>query len=55
MDALCDAALSGHSTDQKHHMEESNTMSMEELPEKVSFVILYCIHSCPALRYQLVG
>ncbi|XP_051227294.1 uncharacterized protein [Lolium perenne] len=34
MSALGDAALLGHSTDQKHHMEESNTMSMEELPEK---------------------
>ncbi|KAM0876076.1 hypothetical protein ACQ4PT_036405 [Festuca glaucescens] len=34
MDALCDAALSGCSTDQKHHMEKSNTMSMEELSKK---------------------
>jgi len=34
VDYLCDAALLGHSTEQKCHMEESNTMSSEDSCKK---------------------
>uniref|UniRef100_A0ACD5Z816 Uncharacterized protein n=1 Tax=Avena sativa TaxID=4498 RepID=A0ACD5Z816_AVESA len=34
MDSMCDAAFSGHSTEQKSHTEESNTMSNEDSSKK---------------------
>jgi hypothetical protein len=48
MDVRCDAAMSGHSTEQEH-LGESNTMSREESSMRVSFVF------CVALQYQFAG
>ena len=52
MDVPCYAASTGQSTESKHHMEESNSMSREETSKMVSCTFLY---SFLALHYQFGG